>query len=168
MNIIEALDAFIVYLRLHRNASPRTIEQYMTHIIKFTEYLFPECLIDADGKTVDYRKVYLASSDPKIRAEKDAVKRSIRMKCPLDVENINLDDLNGFRLYKADDEVSVKTANAYMITFRSFFKFLKKRGISCIDPTTIDLVREHDRRVTFLSEDEIKILFAGIPRDTIQ
>jgi hypothetical protein len=44
----------------------------------------------------------------------------------LQVENINLDLVESFRsyLYKGKNRISVKTANAYMITMRSFLKFL--------------------------------------------
>lgn len=55
-----------------------------------------------------------------------------------------------------------------MVTFRSFLKFLKKREIKCLDPTSIDLVREKDRQVTFLNQEEIERLFASIPSDSIQ
>jgi site-specific recombinase XerD len=50
-----------------------------------------------------------------------------------------------------------------MITFRSFFKYLKKKGVECIDPTVIDLIKEHDRQVTFLSQEEVNRLLEGGP-----
>lgn len=55
-----------------------------------------------------------------------------------------------------------------MITFRTFFKFLKKKGIGCVDPTTIDLIKSQDRQVTFLTDEEIKMLFGSIGTETIQ
>ena len=79
----------------------------------------------------------------------------------LQVENINLDLVESFRsyLYKGKNRISVKTANAYMITMRSFLKFLWKKWIKSLPPTTIDLIKQEDRRVEFLTEDELNRLF---------
>ena len=79
----------------------------------------------------------------------------------LQVENINLDLVESFRsyLYKGKNRISVKTANAYMITMRSFLKFLWKKWIKSLPPTTIDLIKQEDRRVEFLTEDELDRLF---------
>jgi hypothetical protein len=50
----------------------------------------------------------------------------IKKMSSLDVEDLNLKILEDFRsfLYKENKEISIKTANAYMITMRSFLKFL--------------------------------------------
>lgn len=46
-----------------------------------------------------------------------------------------------------------------MVSIRSFLKFLKKRGESSIDPTTVELAKPRDRHVTFLEVDEVERLF---------
>ena len=55
-----------------------------------------------------------------------------------------------------------------MITFRSFLKFCRKQGLESVDPTSIDLIKQRDREVTFLSTEEIDRLFAVIDTETIQ
>lgn len=55
-----------------------------------------------------------------------------------------------------------------MITIRSWLKFLKKEGIDCIDPTTIDLMKTEDREVTFLTQAEVESFFDVIETETIQ
>ena len=77
------------------------------------------------------------------------------------VSDITLDIAEGFRssLYKWNKKISVSTANAYMITLRSFLKYLEKQGIKSLSPTSIDLVKATPRRVEFLTEEEIIKLF---------
>lgn len=77
------------------------------------------------------------------------------------VEKIDLKIIDEFRafLYKWKIRISVKTANAYMITMRSFLKFLWKKWIETLSPTAIDLIKQEDRRVEFLTEDELDRLF---------
>ena len=41
MNIIESLEKFLTYLRLHKGRSIRTLEQYEFHIWRFFTYLDP-------------------------------------------------------------------------------------------------------------------------------
>lgn len=55
-----------------------------------------------------------------------------------------------------------------MITFRSFLKFCRKQGFESVDPTSIDLIKQRDREVTFLSSEEIDRLFSVIDTETIQ
>ncbi len=68
-------------------------------------------------------------------------------------------DLDAFRVFLVQKGLSTATANAYMVTVRSFLKFLKKRGESSMDPTSVELAKRHDRQVTFLEPDEIERIF---------
>jgi site-specific recombinase XerD len=83
-----------------------------------------------------------------------------------DIEDIGRDDIDSFRLYLADSGLSVKTVNAYMITLRSWLKYLKKEQRETLDPTTIDLLKPPDRDVTFLTGEEVDTFFGHIPTDT--
>lgn len=78
-----------------------------------------------------------------------------------EVENITLDLAEDFRsfLYKWKTKITVKTANAYMITLRSFLKFLWKKQIKTISSSQIDLIKQEARKVEFLTEEEIERLF---------
>lgn len=77
------------------------------------------------------------------------------------VWDITLDIAEKFRsyLYKKNRTISIKTANAYMITIRSFLKFLEKKWYKSLSPTSIDLIKAEDRHVEFLNEEELERLF---------
>jgi site-specific recombinase XerD len=78
-----------------------------------------------------------------------------------EVESLNLETIEWFRssLYRNKKDISIKTANAYMITLRSFFKYLEKTGIKSVSPTSIDLIKQEQRMVEFLTEEELEKLF---------
>lgn len=78
------------------------------------------------------------------------------------VEEITLKLAEWFRthLYKLNAKISIKTANAYMITLRAFLKYLEKQGVKTLSPTAIDLIKAEPRQVEFLTEDELKKLFS--------
>ncbi len=80
-----------------------------------------------------------------------------------EVKNISLDLADRFReyLYKvATKRISIKTANAYMISIRSFLKYLEKKGHKSLSATSIDLIKAEPRQVEFLTKDELKRLFS--------
>ena len=56
MNLIEALIKFVTWLRINRNASPKTIEQYTFHIWKFIQYIDYELT-----KNLDFKKLFIIS-----------------------------------------------------------------------------------------------------------
>lgn len=77
------------------------------------------------------------------------------------VENIDLELAEWFRtfIHKNWKHISIKTANAYMITIRSFLKYLEKTWIKSLSPTSIDLIKQEQRQVEFLNEEELYRLF---------
>jgi len=78
------------------------------------------------------------------------------------VEKIKLKLTDDFReyLYKvASKRISVKTANAYMITLRAFLKYLEKKWHQSLSATAIDLIKAEDRQVEFLTKEELNRLF---------
>lgn len=79
------------------------------------------------------------------------------------VEDILLDVAEKFRsyLYEKNRTISIKTANAYMITMRSFLKFLEKKWHKSLSATAIDLIKAEDRYIEFLNEDELERLFSS-------
>lgn len=85
------------------------------------------------------------------------------------VKSIVLDIAEKFRsyLYEKNRTISIKTANAYMITLRSFLKFLEKKWIKSMSATAIDLIKADERHVEFLNEDELERLFKSPNTDTI-
>lgn len=168
MNFVRAIDEFLIYIRIHKNLSPRTVEQYERHLVKFLWYLVPE-ISEFEWKPVDHELVFLESPEDSVkRSQKNILKRFLLDKCPLELENVKISDLNEFRLYIAEKWLSMKTANAYMITFRAFLKFCRKQWYESIDPISIDLIKQKDREVTFLDTAEIVRIFNQIDTTTIQ
>lgn len=141
MNFIEAKEKFLNWLEVIKNKSPKTVEQYKRHL--------------------DYFELYLV----------DLIwKNKLKIKNPqeFEVENIDLDLVEWFRTFvykKWKKQVSIKTANAYMITLRSFLKYLEKTWIKSLSSTSIDLIKQEPRRVEFLDDNELSKLFS-IPDTT--
>jgi len=170
MNIIESLENFLTYLRLHKGSSIRTLEQYEFHLWRFFVYLDPALAPkkDENGEFLwDHREVFLD-----ITPEKRALNRQKRIELRgisvTEVADIKKHDIDSFRLELSKDNLSVKTINAHIITFRSWLKYLKKEQVPCIDPTVLDLLKPPDREVTFLTNEEIKRFFECIKMESIQ
>ncbi|MDP5039240.1 MAG: tyrosine-type recombinase/integrase [Candidatus Gracilibacteria bacterium] len=80
----------------------------------------------------------------------------------LKINEINLKIVNDFRYFlnkKSKKGISHKTANAYMITLRAFFKYLEKQDINALSPTKIDLIKDEERKIEFLNKEELDIFF---------
>jgi site-specific recombinase XerD len=70
-------------------------------------------------------------------------------------------------LYKWEKKITIKTANAYMITIRSFLKYLEKQWEKSLSATSIDLIKAEPRRVEFLSPEELEKLFHSPDTSTL-
>lgn len=87
------------------------------------------------------------------------------------IEDINLKIINDFRyfLHKNSKKwISHKTANAYMITLRAFFKYLEKQDIESLSPTKIDLIKDEERKIEFLNKEELELFFYNFNKIDIQ
>ena len=117
---------------------------------KFLEYL--ESIKNNSQKTVEQYDRHLKKFEEYLK-EKGLENTN--------VEKLNLEIFEDFRasLYRWKKKISVKTANAYMITMRSFLKFLWKRWLDSLAPWKIDLIKHEDRRVEFLTEEELDRLY---------
>ncbi len=161
-NLFSHIESFVSYLRINRAASERTVEQYSFHLSELLKFVDPG-IVEFEGSPTDFRSVFLAS--PKTaekKARKTRVSTFLRTECRFDVKNLDLPTLDAFRNFLVEKGVSVLTANAYMVSIRSFFKFLKKRDVECLDPTRIELSKRRDRHVTFLESEEILRMFESV------
>ena len=87
-----------------------------------------------------------------------------------EVEKITLDLAEWFRTYlykSASKSISIKTANAYMISLRAFLKYCEKKWIKSLSPTAIDLIKADPRMVEYLTKDELERLFEAPNLNTI-
>lgn len=87
-----------------------------------------------------------------------------------EVKKITLDLAEWFRTYlykSASKSISIKTANAYMISLRAFLKYCEKKWIKSLSPTAIDLIKADPRMVEYLTKDELERLFEAPNLNTI-
>lgn len=89
----------------------------------------------------------------------------------LEIESLTLKQVNDFRIYLHKNSkkwISTKTANAYMITIRAFLKYLEKQEITTLSPTKIDLIKDEERKIEFLSDEELNQLFESVWKENIK
>jgi len=87
-----------------------------------------------------------------------------------EVEKISLDLTEWFRTYlykSAKKSISIKTANAYMISLRAFLKYCEKKWITSLSPTAIDLIKADPRMVEYLTKEELERLFSAPSKETV-
>ena len=57
-----------------------------------------------------------------------------------------------------DEYIGKKTQNYYLISIRSFLKFLQKNEITAVSPETIDLAKIPERHISFMTDNELTSL----------
>ncbi len=157
MQALQALENFLTYLRLHKGRSIRTLEQYEFHIWRLLWFLDPKIL----EEDCNHREVWLDLTREK-RIENQTIRTKLKKKYIFEVVQITKEDIDAFRLELSKNNLSVKSINAHIITYRSWLKYLKKEQIPCLDPTILDLMRPPGREVVFLTNDEISGFFKVI------
>jgi site-specific recombinase XerD len=169
MSLFLAFHDFLVYLRLHKGRSRKTQEQYAFHIWSCIVWIFSQFW------NAEIAALRFSPRDFLPPLDKDCTKNwysplpSLSGTYPEPhIQSLTKKDFDTWRLSLADGWLSIKTVNAYIITLRSWLKYLKKEQIDCLDPTTLDLLKTEDREVTFLTQEEVMLFFANIVRDTIQ
>lgn len=129
---------YINWIEFIKNKSDKTAEQYARHLDKFEDYLIKKWLSD------------------------------------INIKDIKLDIVNDFRYFlhlnakKNKKTISQKTVNAYMISLRSFFKYLEKKEIDALSPTKIDLIKEEERKIEFLTQNEVDMFFTNAKKETLK
>lgn len=127
---------------------------------KFLNYL--EVIKNKSPKTVE-------QYDRHLRKFNQYIDEKYKNLDDFDMWDLSLDIAEWFRsyLYEKRRTISIKTANAYMITIRSFLKFLEKKWHKSLSATAIDLIKAEDRHVEFLNQEELDRLFLAPNKDTI-
>lgn len=141
----------------------RTVEQYEFHIWRFFCFLEPKLREEVSS----HKDLWLDIVEEK-RMENRTQRKMLMSKYTFCVEDIKKDDIDEFRLNLSKENLAIKSINAHIITFRSWFKYLKKEGINCIDPTSLDLIRPGEREVTFLTNEEIERFFESIDQESLR
>lgn len=120
--------------------------------LKFLNYL--EAIKNRSQQTIEQYDRHLDKFE-------EYIEKTIKNVKTFHVKEITLEISEWFRnyLYMKNKDISIKTANGYMITLRSFLKFLEKQWLKTISATSIELVRQEERRVEFLTNEELERLF---------
>lgn len=89
------------------------------------------------------------------------------------VSDIDAELIRKWRLWlnrlgtNTSDELQKTTQNYHLIALRSFLKYCAKRSISAMPADKIELARTQRKKVTFLTPEELKRLFAQPNIDTL-
>jgi len=85
------------------------------------------------------------------------------------VENITDETVRSFRLYLSHEyknpykgNLSRQTQNYFLIALRSFFKYLIKQKMKVLTPDMIELGRQKEREIKFLSPEELHRMFDAV------
>ncbi|MCX6809169.1 MAG: tyrosine-type recombinase/integrase [Candidatus Berkelbacteria bacterium] len=76
------------------------------------------------------------------------------------VEKIDLGLIKKWRLTLHRRELANKTLNYYMISIRSFLKYLSKMDIKSLAPEKIELADTPERQINFLEKEEVERILA--------
>jgi len=131
MTISECIRNFLEYIEIEKGRSLKTIDNYSRYLNYFEKYL----------------------NDKGIKDIKDITRQNIR-----DFRMfLNRKKTTGFD--KSQDEyIGKKTQNYYLISIRSFLKFLQKNEIMAVSPETIDLAKIPERHISFMNDNELNAL----------
>ena len=133
MTFKEAKLRFLEYCELDRNLSIRTVAMYGYYLNFFDGWLA------AQGKG----------------------------EAP--VEDVTDETIRNFRLYLSHDyknpykgNLSRQTQNYFLIALRSFFKYLIRQRMKVLTPDMIELGKQKEREIKFLSPEELERIFKSV------
>ena len=138
MEIKEAILRFLEYCELDKNLSLKTVKMYAYYLNFFQKWLF------LSQKTEDFS-----------------------------VNKIDDNIVRNFRLYlsheyKNPDKGALKrqTQNYFLVALRSFLRYLVRQRVQSLSPDMVELGKNRDRIIKFLSTEELKRLFEIVnPKD---
>ena len=131
MGIKEAIIRFLEYCELDKNLSLKTVKMYGYYLIFFQRWLF------LSQKTEDF---------------------------PVDKIDDNI--VRNFRLYLSHEYknpykgvLKRQTQNYFLVALRSFLRYLVRQRVESLSPDMVELGKNRDRVIKFLSPEELKKLF---------
>ena len=114
------------------------------------------------SKMLEYFRDYLTltkNSSPKtVENYTHRIEQSINIIGDIPVNQVKPFDILELRKKLKEKWLSLKTINYHIIALRSFFKFLVRNDIDCINPEKLELSKTPQRQVDFLLEDEVEVL----------
>jgi len=137
MTISESIQEFLDYCELEKNLSQKTVRMYSYYLRFFQDWIY------------------------EVKKNKE-----------VDVIDLKEKDIREFRLYLSrkylnphKGQLKRQTQNYFLVALRSLLRHLTKKGHTVISPDMIELGKQKDRTIKYLSEDELKRLFDAV--DTV-
>ncbi|PIZ62498.1 hypothetical protein COY16_04245 [Candidatus Roizmanbacteria bacterium CG_4_10_14_0_2_um_filter_39_13] len=137
MTISESIQEFLDYCELEKNLSQKTVRMYSYYLRFFLDWIY------------------------EVKKNKE-----------VDVIDLKEKDIREFRLYLSrkylnphKGQLKRQTQNYFLVALRSLLRHLTKKGHTVISPDMIELGKQKDRTIKYLSEDELKRLFDAV--DTV-
>lgn len=134
MGIKEAILRFLEYCELDKNLSLKTVKMYGYYLHFFQGWLLQKL------KTNDF-----------------------------EVEKIDEEIIRDFRLYLSHyyknpykGQLKRQTQNYFLVSLRSFFRYLLKQKMKVISPEIIELGKQRDRNIKYLMPEELERLFSVV------
>lgn len=143
MDINEAILRFLEYCELDKNLSLKTVRMYGYYLNFFKQWLY----------------------NHKAKSLNQNENNQIKFK----VEDIDENIIREFRLYLSHDyknpykgALKRQTQNYFLVALRSFFRYLTKQKLSVLPSEMIELGKNRDRNIKFLSPVELERLFNAV------
>lgn len=170
MSLFEAVQKFLMYLTITRGMSPRTVEQYGRHMWAFLCFTHPE-VRKIVPKGFDLARFFSSQVSIQPEASENAsseVLKQLENMSWIQTTQIDQHICDHFRLSLAQGNISITTVNAYMISLRAFLHFCKKTHIKTgIEFSDIELQKNHERKVEYLTWDELQSIVSSIGTEDI-
>lgn len=89
------------------------------------------------------------------------INRFVEFTKDADIKDIKKFTVLDFRRHLGTQNLSLKTVNYHVIALRAFLKFLLINDIEALNPQKLELSKLKPREVSFLTEDEVKLILSG-------
>jgi site-specific recombinase XerD len=132
MNLKDAIDRFLEYCELDKNLSQKTVRMYSYYINFFKSWV---------------EKTQKKSAEEIMVGDLDEeLIRTYRLHLSREY----------FNPYKG--ELDRKTQNYFLVALRSMLRFLIRKGHAVLSPEQVELGKNSDRHIKFLSPEEVEKL----------
>jgi site-specific recombinase XerD len=165
MKINDSLRQFLEYVEIEKGKAALTLRNYQFYLERFLKW------IDSQNEQVQSLKSKAMPAGRQVQSE-DSGLGTQDSGLIENTEDITQELVRQYRLYlsryrgKKDQELSKQTQNYHIIALRAYLKFLASRGIPCLSPEKVELLKTGDRQISFLESEEVERLLDQIDPKT--
>lgn len=130
-------------------------------------------LSDAIRQFLEYCEIEKNQSKRTLISYTHYLERFLNFTDEIDIKKIDQNLIRKFRLhlnryeFRPHETLSIKTQNYHIIALRAFLKFCTKRDWETLAPEKIELAKIPERRVSFLTREELERLFEAVDTSKI-